>query len=231
MKNFLLKRIFSIVFCLILVSGLLSLISAPVHAQSCPLPSVPTNILVEYPGCEGDNCSLVQASCSWGAVAGSTGYQVTITEVDTNTIVRNEQVSSNAVYIFPVTQNRTYRCEVAAINTCGTGPAGQHELLCKVEGLVTQPAQKSCGQPCTSQSECIAGTTCLATNTGGSVCAVSGSESACAAAPGIATCCSAAPVGGQAPPTAGTTENLMIVAGLGSILIFGGSMLFLRSKN
>lgn len=204
---------------------LLSISSA--HAQACPLPAAPTNVLVEYPGCQGDNCSLAQASCSWGAVAGATSYSVKITEVETTTIIKSETVTTNNTYIFPVTQNRTYRCEVSAINSCGTGPAGQHELLCKVEGLVEQ---KSCGQPCSNQSECIAGTTCIQTSTGGSVCAVAGSQTACQASPGIATCCSAAPVGGNPPPIVGTTENMFMVAGVGSFLIFFGSLFFLKNR-
>lgn len=218
----------SILFLFALFSILLSLISVRgAHAQSCPLPAAPTNVLVEYPGCSGDNCSLAQASCSWGAVAGATSYSVKITEVDTTTIIKSETVTSNNTYLFPVTQNRVYRCEVAAINSCGTGPAGQHELLCKVEGLTEQ---KSCGQPCTNQSECIAGTTCIQTSTGGSVCAVSGSQTACQASPGIATCCSAAPVGGGQAPTVGTTENLLMIAGVSSFLIFFGSMFFLKNR-
>lgn len=219
----------SILLLLAFCSILLSLFTVrAAHAQaSCPLPASPTNILVEYPGCQGDNCSLAQASCSWGAVAGATSYSVKITEVDTTTIIKSETVTTNDVYLFPVTQNRTYRCEVSAINSCGTGPAGQHELLCKVESLTEQ---KSCGQPCTTQSECIAGTTCIQTSTGGSVCAVSGSQTACQASPGIATCCSAAPIGGQTPPTVGTTENMFMIAGVGSFLIFFGSMFFLRNR-
>lgn len=229
MKEFFIKRVLILVFSLTLSSLLFVLGSAPALAQSCPLPGAPTNVLVEYPGCVGDNCSLVQASCSWGAVAGATSYSVKITETDTSTLIKSETVTTNDTYIFPVTQNRTYRCEVSAINSCGTGPASQHELLCEVEGLTTP--QKSCGQPCTNQSECITGTTCISTSTGGSVCAVAGSETACQASPGIATCCSAAPVGGNPPPpAAGTTENMFMVAGIGSFLIFFGSMFFLKNR-
>lgn len=229
MKKFIQKQLLFITSLLALSLLLLVVASSSALAQSCPLPTAPTNVLVEYPGCVGDNCSLVQASCSWGAVAGATSYSVKITETDTSTIIKSETVTTNDTYIFPVTQNRTYRCEVSAINSCGTGPASQHELLCKVEGL-TSP-QKSCGQPCTNQTECIAGTTCISTSTGGSVCAVSGSETACQASPGIATCCSTAPVGGNPPPpAAGTTENIFMVAGIGSFLIFFGSMFFLKNR-
>lgn len=229
MKKFIQKQLLFITSRLALSLLLLVVASSSALAQSCPLPGAPTNVLVEYPGCVGDNCSLVQASCSWGAVAGATSYSVKITETDTSTLIKSETVTTNDTYIFPVTQNRTYRCEVSAINSCGTGPASQHELLCEVEGLTTP--QKSCGQPCTNQSECITGTTCISTSTGGSVCAVAGSETACQASPGIATCCSAAPVGGNPPPpAAGTTENMFMVAGIGSFLIFFGSMFFLKNR-
>jgi hypothetical protein len=88
---------------------------------------------------QGLQCSFVQANCSWDAVSGATQYRVTVTEVDTNTVIKNETVTGTK-YVFPVTQNRTYRCDVAAVNSCGqAGTAGTDELLCSVDAAVNTP--------------------------------------------------------------------------------------------
>lgn len=198
-----------------------------VNAQTCAVPAQPGNVLVEYPGCSGDNCVLTQASCGWDAVTGATSYNITITEVDSGSVVKQETVTSNATYLFPVTQGKTYRCTVAAVNACGTGASNSHELLCQVEGLTGNVV---CGQPCTSSSTCIAGTTCIPTSTGSSVCAIPGSNTACAAAPGVSTCCSVAPVvSNPPPPAAGTLEVTYVISALGVILLAGGGIL-LRSR-
>lgn len=79
-------------------------------------------------------CSFNQANCSWNAVTGATGYQVTIREVDTNTVVTTQSVASSVTrLVFNVTQNMTYECSVVAINACGQGPAGTTQVLCAVD--------------------------------------------------------------------------------------------------
>lgn len=104
-------------------------------------PAAVTGVLVEYPECQGDSCSFVQASCSWAAVTDATSYTYTITEVDTNTQVQSANVSSSTLsVVFPVTQGRTYKCDVFATNAGGaSGATGTHSLLCSAEGLLDTP--------------------------------------------------------------------------------------------
>src|SRR3989344_137684 len=110
-------------------------------AQSCPIPSQVQNVLVEFPNCVGDICNFTQASCSWSSVAGATKYQLKITQVESGEVVRDEQVEAAVTKVeFPIVQNKTYKCEVSAINLCGeAGAAGSHSLLCAVDALVSTP--------------------------------------------------------------------------------------------
>ncbi len=115
------------------------------EAQSCSTPSQVTNVLVEFPSCVGDVCNFTQASCSWSSVSGASNYQLTVTEVETGSAVVSETVAASTTSrVFNITQNRTYRCDVAAVNSCGaSGLAGSHSLLCEVDALVdptTAPA-------------------------------------------------------------------------------------------
>lgn len=114
---------------------------AVVQQTSCPIPSQVQNVQVEFPNCVGDICNFTQASCSWGSVAGATKYQLKITQVESGETVRDEQVEAAVTKVeFPVVQNKTYKCEVSAINSCGsTGAAGSHSLLCAVDALVSTP--------------------------------------------------------------------------------------------
>jgi hypothetical protein len=115
--------------------------SAQTPGESCTVPAAVQNVLITYPHCDAsNNCSLTQANCTWSAVAGVTGYQLTVTETDSNTIVKTEAVTGTSS-IFNVTQNKTYQCDVQAVNACGeSGPAGSHTLLCEVDALVSSPS-------------------------------------------------------------------------------------------
>lgn len=105
------------------------------------VPTTVTGVLVEYPECVGDSCSFVQASCSWSAVTGATSYNYTITEVDTNTQVQTATVDTSTLrVVFPVTQGRTYKCDVFATNASGSGGTGTHSLLCSAEGFLSPTA-------------------------------------------------------------------------------------------
>jgi hypothetical protein len=105
------------------------------------VPETVTGVLVEYPECVGDSCSFVQASCSWNAMSGATSYNYTITEVDTSTQIQTATVDSSTLrVVFPVTQERTYKCDVFATNATGSGGTGTHSLLCSAEGLLDPTA-------------------------------------------------------------------------------------------
>lgn len=113
--------------------------SVTVQQTSCPIPAQVQNVLVEFPNCVGDICNFTQASCSWGSVAGATRYQLKISQVESGEIVRDTQVDAAVTRVeFPIVQNKTYKCEVSAINACGaSGLAGSHSLLCAVDAIVS----------------------------------------------------------------------------------------------
>ncbi len=109
--------------------------------NACQTPAAMTGVTVEYPYCEGEECSFVQADCTWNPASGASGYTVVVTEVDTNTVVKNETATPDTTKtVFPVTQGKTYKCDVSAVNACGqVGVASSHQLLCEVDGLVASP--------------------------------------------------------------------------------------------
>ncbi len=109
-------------------------------AQACTAPAQVTGVKIDFPSCVGDQCNLTQANCSWTAVTGATKYQVTVTEVESSTVVKNEQVTATND-VFNVNQNKTYKCDVSAVNACGaSGLAGTFSLFCKVDPLVSPTA-------------------------------------------------------------------------------------------
>lgn len=115
---------------------ILAFILHPINANA-QVPDTVTGVLVEYPECVNGSCSFSQASCSWNAVTGATSYNYTITEVDTNTQVQSSTVDTNTLrVVFPITQERTYRCDVFATNAQGSGGSGTHSLLCSADGLL-----------------------------------------------------------------------------------------------
>ncbi len=128
------KALFSIIVFVLT----LFLIPGNAHAQTAP--AAVTGVLVEYPECEGDSCSFVQASCSWNAVETAATYNYTVTEVDTGTQVQSSTVDTSILrVVFPVTQERTYKCDVFATNSTGqSGGTGSHSLLCSAEGLIDE---------------------------------------------------------------------------------------------
>ena len=107
---------------------------------SCQVPAQVSNVQISFPYCDSNNqCSFVQAECKWDAIPTATSYQLTILEVDTNTVVKNELITGATNVVFPVTQNKTYQCDVAAINACGeSGPVGTNSLLCAVDAAISQ---------------------------------------------------------------------------------------------
>lgn len=122
-----------------LLFGLLLLLSP--KDSFAAVPGTVTGVLVEYPECVGDSCSYVQSSCSWNAISGATSYNYTITEVDTGTQIQTATVASTeSRVVFPITQERTYKCDVFATNAEGSGGTGTHSLLCSANGLIDATA-------------------------------------------------------------------------------------------
>jgi hypothetical protein len=110
---------------------------------ACQTPETVSGVDFNYPSCVGTQCNFTQASCSWAAVNGATSYSVKITQVESGTITSTNTVNAPTVtFSFPVEQGKTYRCEISAVNSCGTsGQAGSAQALCAVDGAVTTPTQ------------------------------------------------------------------------------------------
>ena len=201
----------------------------------------------------GGQCRFDQASCTWDPVDGATAYSLTITEEETNTIIKQEQISAGTTkYKFPITANRTYRCDVSAKNECGTlGPAGSASALCAAEGLATPapsvapvatpvptvaptkaPVVVSCGSSCNTQSDCQSGLTCLKIGND-SYCAKPEYQAACIQNPSIASCCQPPKPQPTELPKSGLIEDTVTIILLGvvfAVLGFGGILLTSRKR-
>jgi len=134
------KKAFIFLFAFFSVA-LFSLRSAPqANAQACAAPAAASGVVVEFPGCTGDSCDLTQASCSWSTQADAASFNVTVTEVEAGTILKNNesQSASTTKILFAITQGKTYKCDVVAVSACGgLAAATSDQLLCQVDALIT----------------------------------------------------------------------------------------------
>lgn len=213
--------------------------TATTNDTSCPTPGQVQNVLVEFPNCEGDQCNFTQASCSWASVAGATKYQLKITEVESGAVVKDQQVEASITRdVFAVNANKTYKCDVSAINSCGTsGVAGSHSLFCEVDALVetpsptTPPAKVACGSPCTTTDACESGLVCAQGASGQGYCAIPSYQAACQASPSVTACCTAPTSAPTTPaPTVAPTGNISgaVVVGATAVgLLMVGALLLL----
>jgi hypothetical protein len=126
---------FKLVGIILTLFSSIFILNSSVLAQSAP--GTPSNVLVSYPVCEGENCNFSQAKCTWGSASDAASYTVVIREVDTNTIIQNQSVSASTLtYTFPVTSGRTYECTVTAVSSSGqSGTSGSHSLLCQTDEI------------------------------------------------------------------------------------------------
>ncbi len=112
------------------------------YAQACAAPAAATGVQVEFPSCNGTDCDLTQASCKWNAQSDAASFNVTVTEVETNTIIKNNESepASTTKISFAITQGKTYKCDVVAVSACGgLAAASSDSLLCQADALVSTP--------------------------------------------------------------------------------------------
>lgn len=132
---------FRFVFSFFVVLFLFFFLPVPsVRAQTaCPTPASVPNVSITFPSCVGNVCNFTQGSCSWGSVSGASKFHFVVTEVETNSVVLDQQVDASVLSSpFSVKESNTYRCDVSAISSCGSsGPVASNSLLCKVDAAVT----------------------------------------------------------------------------------------------
>ena len=112
------------------------------YAQSCAAPAAATGVQVEFPGCNGTQCDLTQASCKWNSQSDAASYNVTVTEVETGTVIKNSEseTASTTKILFAVTQGKTYKCDVVAVSSCGgLAAAASDQLLCQADAIISTP--------------------------------------------------------------------------------------------
>lgn len=110
--------------------------------EACPAPAAPAATTVQYPHLDGDNFELTQADCGWEPVEEAATYNISITETDTGNVIRDDSVPASTTGVsFPVTQGMTYKCEIEAVNDCGTVSAvTSDEQICSTDGLIISPS-------------------------------------------------------------------------------------------
>lgn len=106
--------------------------------ETCPDPAPPSDVLVDYPSCEGDTCNFDQASCEWGDSLDATNYNVTVIQVESGQQVLQQTVPSSTTKVsFNIIQRTTYRCTVTAANSCGsTSVSASAEQYCENDALI-----------------------------------------------------------------------------------------------
>lgn len=112
------------------------------YSQTCIAPATPAGVQVEYPGCNGEDCDLAQASCKWDAQADASSYNLTVTEVETGTVIKNNESEATGTtkIVFPITQGKTYKCDVVAVSSCGgLSAAASDQLLCQADAILDTP--------------------------------------------------------------------------------------------
>ena len=125
------------------------------QGASCPAPGTPSTVTLSYPLCESttpggtEQCQFDKAGCVWEAVSGATKYSVKVTEVETGANVATQSINAPTVKTsFPVVQGRTYKCEVSAVNSCGTtGGTNEDTLLCEADGFFSPTPAPTAAPP------------------------------------------------------------------------------------
>lgn len=221
------------------------------QGSSCSAPGTPATVTLSYPLCESvgsnpETCQFDKAGCNWEAVSGATNYNVKATEVETGVVVKTETVTTTKTS-FPVVQGRTYKCEVSAVNACGTGETNEDSLLCQVDAIVSPPPVATAPPPvvvappvstpppvacgatgCSTTVPCQAGFVCVQTSVGQNYCTRTEYQSYCFRNPGQAACCEAPAAPPPVLPDTGLMDNTLLIGGVGAgFLILGAAALLL----
>lgn len=120
--------------------------NVPVEAQGGDSetadPGPVDGVSVNHPYINGDDVDYTQASCTWDPNPNAVQYSLTITEIDTGTVIKDEAISNEITEdVFVPVSGNTYRCEVAAINASGVvGIAGVDEQVCEIPVEVEEPS-------------------------------------------------------------------------------------------
>lgn len=142
MKKSFILAIVAIIFLGIGLGVSHSVIVPQAQAQACTAPATPVDVAVDYPGGTGTTRDLTLANCSWTAQSDAASYNITVTEVETGTIIKNNEAvaASTTTVSFPITQQRTYKCDVTAVASCGTVSAvASDQLLCDADAIIDTP--------------------------------------------------------------------------------------------
>lgn len=75
-------------------------------------------------------CLPNQAICAWDALTNTSSYQYQIIDVASGGQVASGTVSGTSQVSFTITPGREYKCTVAAVSTCGTGPSEEAQATC-----------------------------------------------------------------------------------------------------
>lgn len=222
------------------------------QSADCPAPGTPATVTLSYPLCEqgqtGESCQFDKAGCVWEAVSGATKYNIKVTEIETGAVISSEQVTTTKKN-FSVVQGRTYKCEVSAVNECGSvGETNEDTIVCEVDALlsptptptpvpvstpppatpVPTPTPFACGfSGCSTTVPCQAGYICVETSVGRNFCTRDDYQSQCYRSPGQAACCQP-PAPKPTLPPAGEIDKTLIIGGAGlGLVILGAAALLL----
>jgi len=99
-----------------------------------------------------------QGICSWDTLPGAQGYNVVITETDTNQTIQSTTVDKTATQsAFVMTPDKPYKCVVTPTNECGVGtPAASPVKTCTAPTPTPSPTPTppACLNGSTSQGTC-----------------------------------------------------------------------------
>src|SRR6266849_1777213 len=73
------------------------LVSFVAAQTACPSPGSVPNVSITFPSCVGNVCNFTQGSCSWGSVSGVSKFHLVITEVETGSVVLDQQVDASVL--------------------------------------------------------------------------------------------------------------------------------------
>jgi hypothetical protein len=100
----------------------------------------PVNIVI------AGECRPDIATCSWDPSENVTTYRYKITNVTDNEVVLEDETNETEVE-FESEPNKTYKCEVIAVNQCGSADPSSDEVTCEVPSGTPTPIQTSTPTP------------------------------------------------------------------------------------